>query len=180
MDALMAPGALPDIVMGRQNAPVTIIEYASMTCTHCAAFHATTWPVLKARYVDTGKASFVLREFPLDPLATAGFMLARCQGPDKRNAMLDFLFDQQKSWAFVDHPVEALVALVKQTGMGQQEFETCLKNTELLNQVTQMRESAAERFKIDGTPTFFVNGTRLGGEASIAEFEKLIEPLLKN
>ena len=180
MDALMAQGALPDVPIGSPTATVTIVEYASMTCTHCAAFHATTWPQLRAKYIDTGKVRFILREFPLDPLATAGFMLGRCQGVDKRNAMLDFLFDQQKNWAFVERPIEALVTLVKQAGMTQQDFENCLKNQELLNQVAQMREVAADKFRVDATPTFFVNGTRLSGEASLEEFDKLIEPLLKN
>ena len=83
---LMAPPPLPDAWMGSPTAPVTIIEYASMTCTHCAAFHAESWPTLKSKYIDTGKVRFVLREFPLDPLATAAFMLARCVDPDKRNA----------------------------------------------------------------------------------------------
>ena len=100
MDQLMAPGALPDSMQGSASAPVVIIEYASMTCPHCAAFHAETWPKLKAKYVDAGKVKFALREFPLDPLATAAFMLARCAGPEKRDALVDLLYGQQKNWAF--------------------------------------------------------------------------------
>ena len=100
----MAPGPLPDIVEGSAAAAVTIIEYASMTCSHCAAFHEETWPGLKAKYVDTGKVKFILREFPLDPLATAAFMLARCAGPDKRDALIDRLFAPATTWAFGDEP----------------------------------------------------------------------------
>ena len=92
--ALMQPGPLPDIVEGAASAPATIVEYASMTCSHCAAFHEQVWPALKAKYVDTGKAKFILREFPLDPLAIAAFMAARCAGPDKRDALIDRLFAQ--------------------------------------------------------------------------------------
>jgi protein-disulfide isomerase len=179
IDQLMGIGPLPDLVQGSGAAPVTIIEYASMTCTHCAAFHETTWPELKAKYVDTGRAKFILREFPLDPLATAGFMLARCAGPDKRNILVDTLFTQQKTWAFVDRPIEPLLALVKQIGMTQTDFETCLKNQDLYEQVNQSRERAAEAFNVDSTPTFFVNGRKLSGELAIADFDRVIDPLPK-
>ncbi len=92
-------GPLGDEVVGKQDAPVTIIEYASMTCGHCAAFHNTTYPELKKRYIDTGKVRYILREFPLDPLAAAGFMLARCAGKDKYYPMVEILFEKQKEWA---------------------------------------------------------------------------------
>jgi protein-disulfide isomerase len=179
VEQLMAPQPLPDIVEGKADAPVTIVEYASMTCTHCQAFHAETWPALKAKYVDTGKAKFILREFPLDPLAAAAFMLARCAGPEKRDAIVDLLFDKQKDWAFVDKPIEALAATVKQAGISQSDFESCLNNQKLYDQVNQTRENAAKNFHVDATPTFFVNGKKLSGELPIAEFDKAIEPLLK-
>ncbi len=179
IDQLMEPGPLPDIVEGSPSAAITIIEYASMTCSHCAAFHQETWPGLKAKYVDTGKAKFILREFPLDPLAAAGFMLARCAGPDKRDALIDRLFAQQNSWAFVDKPIEPLLALAEKAGFSQADFETCLQNQELYDSVNQSRDRAAERFNIDSTPTFFVNGQKLSGELAISEFDKVLEPLLK-
>jgi protein-disulfide isomerase len=179
MTQLMAPQPLPDIVQGKADAPVTIVEYASMTCTHCQAFHAETWPTLKSKYVDAGKAKFILREFPLDPLAAAAFMLARCAGPEKRDAIVDLLFDKQKDWAFVDKPLEALAATVKQAGISQTDFESCLNNQKLYEQVNQEREGAAKDFHVDATPTFYINGKKLGGEMPIAEFDKVIEPLLK-
>jgi protein-disulfide isomerase len=179
IDQLMAPGPLPDVVQGSPDASVTIVEYASMTCTHCQAFHAGTWPQLKSKYIDTGKAKFILREFPLDPLAAAAFMLARCAGPEKRNAIVDLLFDQQKDWAFVDKPLEALGNIVKQAGISPADFETCLKNQQLYEQVNQTRDNAAKNFHVDATPTFFVNGKRLSGEMPIGDFDKAIEPLLK-
>ena len=168
----MSIGPLPDIVQGSPAAPVTIIEYASMTCTHCAAFHDTTWPELKSKYIDAGRAKFILREFPLDPLATAAFMLGRCAGPEKRNLLLDQLFTQQKTWAFVDKPIEPLLAMVKTVGFSQTDFETCLRNEELYEQVNQSRERAAEAFNIDSTPTFFVNGRKLTGRAVDRRFRQ--------
>lgn len=179
MEQLMAAQPLPDIVQGSADAPVTIVEYASMTCPHCQAFHAETWPTLKSKYVDTGKVKFIFREFPLDPLAAAAAMLARCQGPEKRNAIVDLLFDKQKDWAFVDKPLEALAAVIKQTGMSQGDFESCLKNQQLYDEVKKERDDAAKNFHVNSTPTFFVNGKILNGEMPIAEFDKTIEPLLK-
>jgi protein-disulfide isomerase len=179
VDQLMAPGPLPDLVQGSATAPVTIVEYASMTCTHCAAFHEETWPALKSKYIDSGKVKFILREYPLDPLATAGFMLARCAGPERRNAIVDLLYTQQKNWAFVEKPIEALAALVKQAGISQADFETCLNNQALYDQVNEAREGAAKNFKINGTPTFFVNGSEMNGEQRIEDFDKALAPLLK-
>ena len=179
MDQLMAPGPLPDIVEGKVDAPVAIVEYASMTCVHCSAFYAETWPALKAKYVDTGKVKFILREFPLDPLATAAFMLARCAGPEKRDAIVDLLFTQQKQWAFVDKPLEALSGVVKQAGISQDDFEKCLKDQDLYDHVTRTRDEAAQKFHVNATPTFFVNGKKLSGELPIADFDKALEPLLK-
>ncbi len=177
---LMAEPPLPDAWQGAQNAPVTIIEYASMTCTHCAAFHAETWPTLKSKYIDAGKVRFVLREFPLDPLATAGFMLGRCAGPDKRNAVLDLLFDQQKNWAFVDKPVEALENTVKQAGITHDAFEACLKDQKLYGQVNSERDKAGQQFKVDATPTFYINGVKHAGELSVEDLDKILQPLLKS
>lgn len=179
LDQLMAASPLPDLVQGAISAPVTVIEYASMTCAHCAAFHDTTWPEFKSKYVDTGRVKFILREFPLDPLATAAFMLGRCAGPEKRNLLIDQLFTQQKTWAFVDKPIEPLLAMVKTVGFSQTDFETCLRNEELYEQVSQSRERAAEAFNIDSTPTFFVNGRKLTGELSLVDFDHAIEPLTR-
>jgi protein-disulfide isomerase len=177
---LMAEGALPDIWIGSKDAPVTIIEYASMTCPHCAHFANEVFPSLKKTYLDTGKARFTLREFPFDPLATAAFMLARCQGDDKREAVVDLLFAQQQNWAFKDKPLEGLVASMRQTGMSQQAFEACLKDKALYDKVNAVRDRAAKDFKVDSTPTFFINGKRVNGSLSPAEFAKIIDPMLKS
>jgi protein-disulfide isomerase len=176
---LMAGEALPDVPLGTNKAPVTIVEYASMTCVHCAGFYATTFPELKSKYIDTGKVRFILREFPLDPLATAGFMLARCAGDDKRNAIVDLLFAQQKNWAFTNKPLEALAALLKQTGMSQNSFDACLKNQDLYDKIAKMHDRAAEKFGVTATPTFFINGKKERGEITPDALGKLLDPLLK-
>jgi protein-disulfide isomerase len=178
-DELMAGEALPDIALGAREAPVTIVEYASMTCAHCAGFYATTFPELKSKYIDPGKVRFILREFPLDPLAAAGFMLARCAGDDKRNAIVDLLFAQQKNWAFTDKPLEALAALLKQTGMSQKTFDACLRNDDLRDKVYRVHDRAAEKFGVTSTPTFFINGKKETGEMTPDALAKLLDPLLK-
>ena len=175
---LTAAGPLGDVWLGQEGAKVTIIEYASLTCTHCAHFHSTTYPELKKRYVDTGQARFTLREFPLDPLATAGFMLARADGGGRYYALTDLLFDKQGSWAFVDKPVDALAQLVRQAGFSQDKFETVLRDQKLYDAVNAVRQRAVDVFKVDSTPTFFVNGKRVPGAVSIDELDKIIKPML--
>jgi protein-disulfide isomerase len=177
VEQLMAEGALPDVVEGQANAPVTIVEYASMTCSHCATFHTKVYPTLKSKYIETGKAKFMLREFPLDPLATAGFMLARCAG-DKREAMIELLFGQQKNWAFIDKPLDGLANIVKQTGMSQETFEKCLKDQALYDKVNTVRDRGAEKFGVNATPTFFINGKRVSGEMTVEQLDKELTPLL--
>ena len=126
---------------------MTIVEYASLTCSHCANFHKTTWPELKKRYIDTGKVRFVLREFPLDPLATAGFMLARCDGNDKYYPITDLLFEQQRNWAFTDKPLDALRGLMRQAGFSQEKFEACLKDQKLYDAVNAVKNRGIEQFR---------------------------------
>jgi len=175
--ALPAAGPLGDVWLGSADAKVSIIEYASMTCSHCAHFHETAWPELKKKYIDTGKVRFTLREFPLDPLATAGFMLARCNGNDKYYPMTDLLFAQQRNWAFVDKPVDALSALVKQAGFTQESFEACLKRQDIYDAVTVVKDGGAKA-GVNSTPTFFINGQKRSGALSIEEFDKILQPLL--
>ncbi len=175
---LATPGPLGDVVQGPADAKVTIIEYASLTCSHCAAFHAETYPALKQRYIDTGQVRYILREFPLDPLATAGFMLARCDGDAKYYPIVDLLFSQQKTWAYSDKPVDTLQQLMRQAGFSQEKFEQCLRDQKVYDAVNAVRNRAAKEFNVTSTPTFFINGQRHSGNMSIAEIEKVIKPLL--
>jgi protein-disulfide isomerase len=175
---LAVAGPLGDVTLGPADAKVTIIEYASLTCSHCAAFHKETWPELKKRYIDTGKVRFTLREFPLDPLATAGFMLARCDGEGKYYPITDLLFDQQRNWAFTDKPLDALRAMMRQAGFSQEKFDACLKDQKLYDAVNAVKNRGMEQFKVDSTPTFFINGQRHPGNLSIDELEKIIKPIL--
>jgi protein-disulfide isomerase len=179
---LQQPGPLGDMVLGADNAPVTIIEYASMTCSHCADFHNKTYPKLKERYIDTGKVRFILREFPLDPLAAGAFMLARCAGKDDKNkyfAMVETLFHQQRDW-LVQRPLDPLKAIAKQAGFSEQTFEQCLANQQVLNGIEQVRQRAAEKLGVNSTPTFFINGKIQRGAISIEELDKQIESYLKS
>ncbi len=176
---LMQPGPLGDESLGPENAPVTIVEYASMTCPHCAHFSEETFPKLKERYIDTGKVRFIFREFPFDPLAAGAFMLARCAGTGKYFPMIETLFQKQSTWA-VQKPLEPLKALAKQAGFTDQSFEACLSNQKVLDGIEWVRNRAADKFKVDSTPTFFINGERHKGDMSIEEMAKLIDPYLKS
>ncbi|HEX2725340.1 MAG TPA: DsbA family protein [Beijerinckiaceae bacterium] len=178
VEDLAVPGPLGDVALGPADAKVTIIEYASLTCSHCAAFHKDTYPVLKQRYIDTGKVRFILREFPLDVLATAGFMLARCEGDSRYYPVVDMLFAQQRGWAFSDKPLEGLQQMMRQAGFSQEKFESCLRDAKLRDGVNAVRSRATDKFKISSTPTFFINGRRYSGNMSIDELEKVIKPLL--
>jgi protein-disulfide isomerase len=171
---------LPDLVLGSDDAKVTIVEYASMTCGHCKHFHDTTFPELKKKYIDTGKVRFVFREFPLDARAFAASMLARCAGStEKSMALIDVLFDTQEQWAFVkENPTPKLFEIAKQAGFTQETFDKCLTDQKLLDQLTAAHTRATETFVVSATPTFFINGKRLQGPPEMAEFEKMIEPLL--
>ena len=178
-EELMRPGPLPDLALGKADAPVTIVEYASMTCPHCAAFHKTTYAALKTKYIDTGKVRFIFREFPLDEVALAASMLARCAGGEKSMAMIDVLFASQDTWA-IRQPIPPLLQIAKQAGFTQATFDACLKDTKLYENIVAVRERASKEFKVESTPTLFVNGKMQKGGTSIEELEKLMAPYLKS
>ena len=142
------PGALPEKVLGKADAPVTIVEYASMTCPHCAHFHETTLPELKTKYIDTGKARLIFREFPFDPRAEAGFMLARCSN-DNYFPMVDVLFKQQENWAGVENAKEALLQISKLAGFSQESFEACLTDQKLLEDVRAVPKRGSKEFRVE-------------------------------
>ncbi|MGE0626459.1 MAG: DsbA family protein [Hyphomicrobiaceae bacterium] len=180
VDELMKPGELKEMTLGNPDAKVTIVEYASLTCPHCASFHKNIYPELKSKYIDTGKVLFVFRDYPLDERAEAGSMLAHCLGGQTGLAMVSELFKRQAEWAFVPgNVVEArLFDIAKQAGFTKASFEKCLTDQKLLDQITAVAKRASTTFGVNATPTFFVNGKRLDGR-SMADFEKVIDPLLK-
>lgn len=177
MAELLKPGALPEKALGKDDAKVTIVEYASMTCPHCAHFAETTYPELKTKYIDTGKVRYIMREFPFDPRAEAGFMLARCSG-DNYFAMIDVLFRQQDSWVAVENVKDSLLQISKLAGFTQETFNACLTDQKLLDDVRAVQKRGADEFKVDSTPTFFINGKTYKGALSIAEMSAIIDPML--
>ena len=174
---LLVPPPLGDRVLGKDDAPVTIVEYASMTCPHCAHFHETTYPELKKRYIDTGKVRFIFREFPLDPLAAGASMLARCAEKDKFFPLIETLFHMQRTWA-VEKPIPKLLALAKQAGMSEQTFNACLSDQKMLDDMQAEQKRATDKFGVSSTPTLFVNGKKVIGGVAIEDLAKLIDPLL--
>ena len=176
------PVSLPDMALGPADAAVTITEYASMTCPHCAAFNADVFPKIKSEYIDTGKIRYVFREFPLDIKAAAGSVLSRCIAKDDANkyfAVTDLLFKTQADWV-MKNTTESLIRIGKQAGLTQEQIEACLRDQSLLDKLAADQKYAAEVLKVDSTPTFFINGEKIKGETSIEEFEKRINPLLKS
>lgn len=176
------PQSLPDMALGPANAAVTITEYASMTCPHCATFTETVFPKIKSEYIDSGKIRFVFREFPLDIKAAAGSMLARCIAKGdapKYFAVVDMLFKQQNDWV-MKNTTETLTRIGKQAGLSQQAVEDCLKDQALLDKIAADQKFAAEVLKVNSTPTFFINGEKVKGETSFEEFDKKIKSLLKS
>jgi protein-disulfide isomerase len=184
--ALLWPGlaaaadyATGDMALGPEDAKVTVIEYASMTCPHCAAFHADTFKKLKAKYVDTGKVRFVFREFPLDNLALRASMLARCSGKDSYFAMVDVLFSQQRSWSRAPDPMAALATIGRLGGIDKAHFDACMADQSLMNLVVQNRMVGANEYKVESTPSFIIDGDRITGSQELSTFESVIDKHLQ-
>lgn len=188
MAAALKPGTLPEMALGKDDAPIKVIEYMSMTCPHCAHFHITTFEPIKEKYIDSGKVQFIIREFPFDPVATAAFMLARSNPqnptehatPEQYFAMVSMLFKQQRAWAApADKDVRnALMQSVKIAGYTQQTFEACLTNQTLLDEINASVKRGADEFNINSTPTFLINGKKYSGDMSVESMSALIDSLL--
>lgn len=178
MAVLLADNALPDMVLGEENAPVTIVEYASMTCGHCANFHINTLPVIKEKYIETGKVRLILREFPFDPRSAAAFMLARCAPNGAYFPMVEVLFKQQPTWVQAENARAPLENIAKLAGFTQESFAACLTDQKLLDDVNKVRVRASEEFGVNATPTFFINGKKYPGALTIEQMSAIIDPLL--
>lgn len=176
-DRRAAAAEVRERVLGDPAAPVTLIEYASLTCPHCASFHADTLPDLKERYIDTGKVKLVYRDFPLDRTALAAAVLAHCAGESRYFAFLNAMFANQASWARAADPIAALKQLTRLGGLSDAEADACLADTGLQDAVLQMRLDGEREFDVNSTPTILVNG-RKAPDSSLDSIAALVDPLL--
>jgi protein-disulfide isomerase len=174
-DALLEAGPLPDMKKGRDDAPVKLIEYASMTCPHCASFHTERLPALTTEYVDTGRAQVIFREYPIGGNAILAAMIARCAGDQGFFPMIDVMFKTQGTWARQQDPRDALFQIARQAGFTQDSFNACLNNQSILDGINWIKDRAAVEFEVDSTPTFFVNGKLIRGNATVDRFREEIE-----
>jgi protein-disulfide isomerase len=178
--AVAKPVSLPDIAIGSEDAPITITEYSSMSCPHCAAFAQNVFPMLRSNYIDTGKVRFVFREFPLDIKAAAASILARCIGKgdsEKYLGAVEMLFKLQDQ--LMARTKDTLIYVGKQHGMTEDDVKTCEEDQAQFDKLNADQQYAVREVKIAATPTFFVNGMRLQGSMSFEELEERIKPLLK-
>jgi hypothetical protein len=173
---LLKPPALGDMALGAgEGAKVTIVEYASATCPHCAAFHKDVWPKLKAEYIDTGKIRFIFREFPLNDPALAAFMIARAAPKESYFPLIGVFFDTLETWA--KDPANGLLNIAKQAGFTQEKFDATLKDEKLAKGIMEIRDGGV-KFGVQGTPTFFLNGKPMRGEVTYDSLKADIDKLL--
>lgn len=176
-----AAGGLAEMAMGPADAKVTVVEYMSLTCPHCAAFHRDVLPQIKTTYIDTNKIRFVFRDFPLDGVAYGAAIVARCMGeenPGRYHGFVDILFRQQERWARSPEPLGEVKRIAQVAGLSGEAFDACLKNEKVANGILQGRQEAVDRYKIGATPSFLVNGKLLEGGQSFAQFQAVLNPLL--
>jgi protein-disulfide isomerase len=176
--AAKAAPVYKEFIHGDKNAKVTVIEYASLTCPHCAAFAQTVWPEVKKNYVDTGKIKFVFRDYPLDGLAMSGALLARCAPDDRGKKMIEMMFKNQLEWVRAPAPIEPLKQYAQLAGMTPADVDACLKNTVMLKTIKDEQEKATSLYKVQSTPTFYVGDEKVDGEMSYAAFAKIIDKQL--
>jgi protein-disulfide isomerase len=171
----VAQPAVGDMALGDSGAPVTVIEYASMTCPHCATFHQENYKKMISEFVDTGQVYFIFREFPLDNLALVASVLARCAGKDRFFPFLETLFKQQESWASSEDPFQALSIIGQSGGLSPEQFEACTRDDDLVNSIANSRLQAEQQFNITSTPTFIVNGVAVAGNLPWEEFANILK-----
>jgi protein-disulfide isomerase len=173
---LLAPTP-QDRILGKADAPITIVEYASLTCPHCAHFDKDVLPKLKEKWIDSGKAKLILRDFPLDEPAMRAAMVARCAPPERFYPMVDTLFADQEKWAAAKDYRAALERIAKLGGISDKDFKSCIGDKKLEDQVAGSRLTAAKDLGVDSTPTFFVNGTKFNGAPTAEAFDQLLSGL---
>lgn len=170
-----APGAPQDWAMGRTEAPITILEYASLTCPHCAVFDSETLPKLEKDWIEAGKAKLVFRDFPFDATALNAAILARCAGPEKFYGFLDMLFKSQATWAHAADSDAALLRIAKLGGVPEARFKSCREDKKLSDAIIAGRLYAEQTLKVESTPTFFINGRKIVGNQPYEKFEEALK-----
>ena len=178
MATVLKPGTLPELTVGDPSG-VAVVEYGSLTCPHCATFSREIFPELKKDYIDTGKVRFIFREFSRNSLDVAAFLLARCVGDDKAFAAIELLFSQQDKWAFVDKPLEPLIAAMRPAGLTHDQAMACLKDQSKADAMVAVGKRATDEIKMTGTPTFVIDGKVYGGELSIDQLKAILDPIIK-
>jgi len=178
VEELQKPGQLGEKVLGPSDAKVTVIEYASMSCPHCAHFDETTFDQFKLKYIDSGKVRYIFREFPLNAPAFAGAMIARCAPADKFFDVVHTYFRSQAKWLAEGDLKANMLEIAKPFGFTQQTFDACISNQALFKAISDVRDRGS-KFGVEATPTFFINGTKLEGALSLDDLDKAITPLLQ-
>ncbi len=173
-----------DMAIGDPRAPIVMVEYASLTCPHCAKFHEDIFPELKARYIDTGKMRFIFRQLPTPPVpyAVGAEAVARCAGPDNYFGLLDVLYEKQNYWVRASNPRSALMEIAATAGISQEDFDACVSDEANITRIQAFSKIANEDFNITGTPSFVINGERrphvAGRPYGLEDFTAVIDPLL--
>lgn len=168
-----------EFVIGKADAPVTIVEYASLTCPHCARFHVDTLPGLKKEFIDTGKVRLVYRDFPLDRNALAAAIVARCAGPARYFGFIDTFYASQSNWARSSNPVDALGKLARLGGMSKKDFDACLKNKAVSDAVLEQRLEGEKTYKVNSTPTLYINGGKYSGGLTLDQIRSVVGAILQ-
>ncbi|MBT4935101.1 MAG: DsbA family protein [Rhodospirillaceae bacterium] len=170
--------AMAEKSIGRADAPVTMIEYSSLTCPHCASFHKDALPSIKRDFVDTGKVRIVFWDFPLGNLAMAAAMVARCSGQKNYIPMIDAFFQSQETWARSNTPFDAIAGIARLSGMGVDDLENCLDNQDLLNALQAKAQEASQVLGVESTPTFFIEGVKVPGNLPYEDFKDILNKAL--
>jgi len=171
---LMAPGPLGDRVLGKATAPVTVIEYVSLTCPHCSNFQKTLFPRVKKEFIDTGKVRYIVREFPIGHMSGAAAIVNRCAPEDKYFFLLNQFLTRQPEWVSQEVRPDALYSVAKSSGMTRETFDKCLSNQTIIDGLTEVKQRGRQ-FGVIGTPTFFINGRKAQGEVTFDEIKAMIE-----
>ena len=167
-----------EFILGKVNAPITMVEYASLTCPHCAEFHTLTLPLIKKEFIETGKVRLIYRDFPLDQVALTGSMIAHCAGKDRYFAFIQTMFAQQKQWSNDPQPIKALAQIARLGGMTKDKFEKCIKDKNVADAILQKRLDGDKQYKINSVPTILINGKRYSGGLTIQEFRSIVKRTL--